>query len=108
MKKIICSAIYVDDGESHVHQPKNINSGFVVCGRRHHNCFATISLIYKDLSLFSDYKKEGKIKIIQGFLTNDDKFLNREDSFDVAKKANQIKLINGKLIGSVLTSEDLW
>ncbi len=28
--------------ELHDFQPKNIESGFIICGRRHHNCFATM------------------------------------------------------------------
>lgn len=103
MNKILCSAIYIDDGKIHVHQPKNIKTGFVVCGRRHHNCFITLQLIFKELENIIPYKKEEKV--IQGFLTTDDRFLNREESFKVAEKANQLK---NNLIGSVLTSEDLW
>ena len=101
--KILCSAIYVDDERKYEGQPKNIELGFVVCGRRHHNCFATIRMIFEELENLIPYKKAGKVT--QGFLTSDDIFLNRKDAFKVAKDAGQIK---GKLIGGVLTSEDLW
>ncbi len=42
MKEYILSAAnYYNDGKKHEHQPNNIEIGFVVCGRRHHNCIGT-------------------------------------------------------------------
>ena len=38
MERILCAAIWYNDGKKHVHQPINIETGFVICGRRHHNC----------------------------------------------------------------------
>ena len=38
---IICAAIWFKDGKKYSHQPRNVDSGLVVCGRRHHNCFLT-------------------------------------------------------------------
>lgn len=99
MEKIICSAIHFLDGEKHVHQPKNIESGFVVTGRRHHNCFATISILAN--------KNLKNIQSIQGFLTSEDRFLNREESLVLAKEAGQIKDLNN-IRGNGLFSEDLY
>jgi len=42
----------------------------------------------------------------QGFLDADGQYLNRADGLIRAQATGQIK--NGKTIGSVLTSEDLW
>ena len=43
---ILCSAIWIDDGvTTYVHQPKNIKQGFVVAGRRHHNCITTLAML---------------------------------------------------------------
>lgn len=42
----------------------------------------------------------------QGFLLSDGRFARRKAAGPVARKAGQLK--DGKLIGSVLTSEDLW
>jgi hypothetical protein len=43
---IICAAIWYDDKiTTHRHQPKNIKSGYVVTGRRHHNCIAIHSIL---------------------------------------------------------------
>lgn len=37
---IRCAAIYYNDGNEYPHQPRNIDIGYVLCGLRHHNCFA--------------------------------------------------------------------
>lgn len=42
----------------------------------------------------------------QGFLDDTGKYLTRREAEVVAQQCNQIK--NGKIIGGVLTSEDLW
>ena len=91
---IICAAIYVDDGKEHAHQPKNIYTGYVVCGRRHHNCYATIYLI--------DDKEHVKPHI-QGFLTSKDRFVNRQEAAEIAVASKQVWNIN-----KALFSEDLY
>lgn len=93
---IICSAIHFDNKADieHPHQPKNITSGFVLCGRRHHNCFATASIL--------GFNRLG-IQITQGFLTNEDRFLNREDAAKVAYYSGQIEELENSLM-----SEMLW
>lgn len=42
----------------------------------------------------------------QGFLSSDGAFHDRQEALVIARLAKQLK--NGRLIGSVLTSEDLW
>lgn len=96
MKRILCAAIYFDDEKFHDHQPKNITQGFVITGRRHHNCYATL----KALDCIG-YKS---MKSIQGFLTSDDNFVNREEAFIIAKEAGQI--ISSR--GNKLFSEDIY
>lgn len=95
-EKILCAAIWVDDGKQYVHQPTNIKSGFVICGHRHHNCFTTLSLICEDKKAFN-YEKQ------QGFLTNTNRFVTREEAAIIAYKAKQIKEEVKKLF-----SEDLY
>ena len=36
---IICAAIHYRDNKIYREMPLNIQSGIVVCGRRHNNCF---------------------------------------------------------------------
>lgn len=94
---ILCAAIWFDDGKKYDHQPKNIETGFVIAGRRHHNCFTTMYIISnKDTS----YNKNPKI---QGFITNLDRFVNREEASKIAYKAGQTKQLKFSLY-----SEDLY
>ena len=73
---ILCAAIWIKAAGEFIHQPKNIESGFVICGRRHHNCFAILKLMNYD-SLIQKYN----IQKIQGFLTSNDRFVSREEAF---------------------------
>jgi len=99
---ILCAAIHIDDQQKYPHQPKNISSGIVVCGRRHCNCFTTITKMYLPEDFIAFKQQE---KVVSGFLTSDDLFLTRLQALDVAFESGQV----GKhLLGSILTSEDLW
>lgn len=106
---IICAANYYNDGRSdHGFEPNNIKIGFVVCGRRHHNCIHTFAQI-----VGFPYTEEGqKIHLteIQGFVTNTNRFVGRKEAYKIAFEANQIigpnKGYPENNIG--LTSEDLY
>lgn len=95
---IICSAIHFDSEKKHVHQPKNIEHGLVICGRRHHNCFATFAAFHNSPEELLKYK------ITQGFLTNTDRFVDRKEALEIALKAGQTTKKNG----SILISEDIY
>lgn len=98
---ILCAANHYDNGEKEVHGPKNIESGFVICGRRHHNC---IGIFAKMVGFPYD---ENGITLMrterQGFITNTDRFVEREEAAQIAFEAGQIK--QHKI---VLYSEDLY
>jgi hypothetical protein len=96
VSKIFCAAIYYDDGIKYVHQPKNITSGFVICGRRHHNCFMTAYILNKQKKLLDMNEK-------QGFLTSDDRFVDRYEAAEIAFDAGQISEKT-----NILISEDLY
>lgn len=89
---IICSAIYFNDDRPHLHQPVNILTGFVVCGRRHHNCYATLVSIGKNTGL--DLPIKNMIHKIdrenQGFITNTNRYVDREEAMRIAKKSQSI------------------
>jgi hypothetical protein len=95
---LLCSAIWFDDGvETYVHQPNNIKTGFVVCGRRHHNCFTTVAMLM-------GIRKERLTKeVVQGFLTNKDRFVDRYEAAKIALASGQIKEPK-----ELLFSEDVW
>lgn len=95
-ERILCAAIWYDDGKVRVHQPKNIGSGIVICGRRHHNCIAVLAELFPNREYIN--------QVQQGFLTSTDRFVLRYDAGEIAIKANQVKSsFNGNLF-----SEDLY
>lgn len=96
---ILCAAIHYDDLKEHVHQPKNIKTGFVIAGRRHHNCITTLSILGADQPGY--YKA---LKSVQGFITNENLFVNRHEAFLIAVRANQCEDSTEK----TLLSEDLY
>jgi len=110
---ILCAAVHINDGNEHEHQPVNIKTGFVVTGRRHHNCYATFASIAKAINL------EGLIKNLiektdrdgQGFITNLNRYVDRKEGWKIAKESGQIKIgleasDNGE--DSILISENLY
>jgi len=120
-ERLICSAIHFDNGIfiENPHQPRNIKSGLVICGLRHHNCLNTFSIM-SQIMLYGNYEassnrftetrehintKFGEYVKVEGFLSNYNKFYNREESLVIARACGQVK---GDLIASVLISEDLW
>jgi hypothetical protein len=97
---ILCAAIHYDDGKKHEHQPRNIKTGIVIAGRRHHNCIMTAHDLSKGI-----LKQKTQV---QGFITNTDKFVDRKEAFQIAKKARQflMPIVEGGT--ETLISEDLW
>ena len=65
-------------------------------GIRHSDCFHSMSTIGVD-----------KLGAVQGFMTDSGEFLDRDEALAYAIEHGQIK-DKKSLIGSVLTSEDLW
>lgn len=94
---VICAAVWFKDGKKHVHQPKNIEDGFVVSGRRHHNCYYIASIC------LADGYSEVKGTCVQGFLTSKDIFIDRKQAGELAFKSRQIKELT-----DCLFSEDLY
>ena len=86
---ILCAAIYYNTIDSYVHQPKNIQTGYVVCGRRHHNCIMLNAVLSGRKTTEND---------IQGFLTSQNRFVDRKEAANIAYKAGQIKDIVDCLI----------
>ena len=84
---ILCAAIWFNDNKRYKHQPINIETGFVICGRRHHNCLITAFILNGEENFIS---KLDNNKIIQGFLTNLDQFVDRKEAGEIAFEAGQI------------------
>ena len=99
---IICAAVWFQNGEKHIHQPRNIDSGFIVYGRRHHNCFIT-SYILNGEVLVKNKISTGEWKVTSGFITSDDRFVDRKEAGQIDFDAKQIKKLT-----YCLFSEDLY
>lgn len=104
---IICSAIWFNDSKEHIHQPKNIKSGFVISGRRHHNCYASFQSIGKSLGYDKTLIVKKGVSLeereTQGFLTNTNLFVDRKEGGEIAYKAGQTQILLTRLF-----SEDLY
>lgn len=82
MERILCAAIYYDDGKDYTHMPRNTKTGITVCGRRHHNCYTILDKIFPGHEYLTGD--------VQGFLTSEDRFVDREEAFLIADAAGQI------------------
>jgi hypothetical protein len=82
-ERVVCAAVHYQDGNKYEHQPRNIESGVVICGWRHHNCLATVFALKPSLKMES--------ATIQGFITTKGRFVDRKEARIVAFKAGQVK-----------------
>jgi len=100
MERILCAAIWYNDGKKHVHQPINIETGFVICGRRHHNCIGIADIFGLKITR----------KDVQGFLTSKDRFVDRKEAVPIARSADQIiePHLQKSIDDEILFSEDLY
>ena len=113
---ILCAAIWINDDKVHEAQPENIEIGFVVCGRRHHNCYQSI----KDITGVSTNNAIGEliksmsddeIRKHQGFITSLDRYVDRKEGWKIAKENNQIQFgldVSENGDDSILISENLY
>ncbi len=94
---ILCAAIWFDNGEKYKLQPKNIDTGVVLCGWRHGCIFPQIGGLVKERQELGIHEKE------QGFLTNLNRFVDRKEAAKIAYKEKQIAKPK-----KTLFSEDLY
>lgn len=100
---ILCAAIHYRDGKVHTHQPVNIESGLVICGMRHCNCYSVLS------GLLGDF--DGKLLVGrdgQGFITSHNRYVDRKEGYHIAYAAKQIKIKSLDNPDPKLYSEDLY
>lgn len=88
---ILCAAIWFDDGLKHAHQPRNISTGYVICGRRHHNVYISHAIIRKGEIVPDKLIDVPKCPNEEGFMTNFDRFLDRNEAAQTAFEAGQTK-----------------
>lgn len=91
---ILCAAVHYFHEDSFEGSPINISSGYVVCGWRHHNCI-NIHFQLTNKPTRSDSR--------QGFLTNKNRFVGRNEAAEIAYESGQTKTLL-----KILYSEDVW
>ena len=100
---ITCAAVWFDDGKEHTFLPRNIKTGIVVCGHRHHNCIGTLHDILRTTTYNEARETLGITKHVQGFLTSHDRFVDRGEAGEIAFREKQIDKET-----NCLFSEDLY
>ena len=93
-ERIISAAVWVDDGNEHLHQPTA--TGFVVGGWRHHNILSTIHCTNPT---------PRREDMVQGFLTTRGRFVDRVAALKIARQEGQLI---GPERGDALYSEDIY
>ena len=110
MEKILCAAIWYDNGDTRPHLPKNINSGIVVGGYRHPSCLSSLASIlypnWQTISIEDMVRIDCLNKQVQGFITNKNRFVNRKEAAEIAIASGQVTQVEFPKTG--LHSEDLY
>jgi hypothetical protein len=97
---ILCAAIWYNRLTPNIiHQPKNVHTGFVLCGHRHHNVIQ-IGAELAGLRL--------KERDVQGFITSKNRFVDRKEAYIIAIKSGQIQSPSAEDELKDLYSEDLY
>lgn len=100
-ERILCAAIWFDDGKKHPHQPKNIETGLVYCGWMHGCIFPQLGGTVGERHKIGLFEKE------QGFLTSKNRFVGREEAGKIALACKQIDKLR-HFGGKLLDSSDLY
>jgi len=104
MNKILCAAIWYKELKTATYLPKNIHTGVVVGGYRHHDIISTVLALTGKRTVLKGKNSVGEY--VQGFITSDNRFVDREEGFKIATKADQI--IQKLYSRTSLYSEDLY
>ena len=89
---IICAAIKIE------------GTGKIFYGHRHNHC---IEAMNGELSWTMNRQEISKVKKEQGFITNLNRFVDREEAMIIALENNQI-IDKSQINGSLLYSENLY
>jgi len=91
---IVCAAIHYNDGKTYQDQPVNIEKGYVLCGYRHDN----VVYLHNQLSQGKTRRSD-----TMGFLTSDNRFVNRAEASEIACAAGQTNEVD-----ECLMSEEIY
>lgn len=99
---ILCAAVLYEDGIVYDLRPDNIETGLVVCGRRHGDCYMTI------LGLKPDYAETATERDNQGFMSSKNRYVDRVEAYQIAKAAGQLLMNLDEQEKPQLISENLY
>jgi hypothetical protein len=103
MKRIYSAAIWYKDLPTAQYRPSNIDHGIVVEGHRHADIIRTVLNLTGKRSVSN--APDGVGKTVQGFVTNDNIFVDRVEAMKIARAAGQLIAETGF---NELYSEDLY
>lgn len=109
MEKILCAAIWYKLEDYKVALPKNLDYGIVISGYRHAQCLSIFhNWFYLDYDK-SPVQNQARLHFlnnsVQGFLTSQNRFVDREEAYKIAENAAQIV---ANFYKSELYSESLY
>jgi hypothetical protein len=82
---ILCAAIWYKELPTPKYNPVNVDKGIVLCGHRH------VDVMHQMKALTGKRSVENECgKYVQGFITNENEFVDRVDAAKIAVSANQI------------------
>ncbi len=94
---ILCAAIHLKDGKN------NIESGVIICGRRHGDCYGILRALLGDVDPDTLPARED-----QGFLTSTNRYVDRKEGYLIAKANKQLLHDLHDESNPILISEDLY
>ena len=100
-ENILIAAIWYKDLPTQNLLPINVDRGIVVCGHRHGHCITTVKALAELRTVRFGSDSVGETT--QGFLTNKNRFVGREEAAIIAFDAKQIEKEK-----QTLFSEDLY
>lgn len=106
MEKVLCAAIHYKNFKSPIHTCRNIKQGIVLCGHRHAHIIGQMFELTGKRTITNGEHATGEF--IQGFLTSENRFVNRKEALQIAKANNQIIHSIPLDEGIGLTSEDIY
>lgn len=98
---ILCAAIWYKEFKKPIHSPVNIDNGVVLCGHRHGHIIGQMMSMTGKRTV--KYGKDAVGDNVQGFLTSSNRFITREEAYELFKE-------NGGMpeFDNLLYSEDLY
>ena len=101
--RILCAAIWYKELPTQKFLAKNQDRGIIVCGHRHPHIIDQMLMLTGKRTVTNAVDGVGEYE--QGFLTSDNRFVDRKEAITIAKNAGQITHNNYL---TQLHSEDIY